>query len=157
MNSIEVSPVPGPDLRNPLRLLEEWLRDGEPIPEPFLEEFRRRVEAGDLEILGAHLEGRMVGVLVLAFRPNVSLGSTFASIEDLYVHPQSRRRGIGRALLQAANDRCRERSISYLEAQVEEGVASAFYAAFGYESEPDVRVFSRSLAIQGGDDEKPET
>ncbi len=147
MSPIEVSPVPGPDLREPLRLLEEWLRDGFAVPEPFVAELRRHAEAGDLEVLAARLEGRVVGVLVLALRPNVALGAPFASIEDLYVHPQARRRGVGGALLQAAHDRCRSRNISYLEAQVEEDVAGAFYAASGYKAEPDVRVFSRSLPI----------
>lgn len=148
MNSIEVSPVPATDLREPLRLLEEWLRDGEPVPDSFVRELRRYVETGDLEILAAHLEGRMAGVLVLAFRPNVSLGAPFASIEDLYVDPGFRRRGVGRALLQAADDRCRNRGVSYLEAQIEEDVAEDFYSASGYEQEPGVRVFSKSLPIE---------
>ena len=151
MSPIEVSPVPGPDLREPLRLLEEWLRDGEPVPESFVAELRRHVEAGDLEVLAARLEGRMVGVLVLAFRPNVALGAPFASVEDLYVHPRATRRGVGGALLQAAHDRCRSQGIYYLEAQVEEDAdAGAFYAASGYEAEPDVRVFSRSLPFGDG-------
>ena len=154
MSPIEVSPVPATELRAPLRLLEEWLRDREPVANEFFREMQQRVAAGDLEVLAVRLEGRTVGVLVLAFRPNVSLGSTFASIEDLYVHPRVRRKGVGRALLQAAIDRCRSRGISYLEAQVEEGVANAFYTASGYEPEPDVRVFSTSLAIQNGDNEK---
>lgn len=147
MSPIEVSPVPGPDLREPLRLLEEWLRDGEPLPDSFVKKLHRHVEAGDLEVLAARLEGRMLGVLVLAFRPNVALGSPFASIEDLYVHPQARRRGVGAALLQAAQDRCTSRGISYLEAQVEEVAARDFYEASGYEAETDVRVLSRSLPI----------
>ena len=150
MSPVEVSRVPGVNLREPLRLLEEWLRDGEPVPEPFLQDLRRLVEAGDLEVLAASLEGRMVGVLVLAFRPNASLGAPFASVEDLYVHPGARRRGVGTALLQAAANRCRARDVSYLEAQVEEGAAVAFYAASGYGPEPDTRIFSASLAIDDG-------
>jgi GNAT superfamily N-acetyltransferase len=152
MSPIEVSPVPAADLGEPLRLLEEWLRDGEPVPDAFAAELRRHVEAGDIEVLAARLEGRVVGVLVLAFRPNVSLGAPFASIEDLYVRPQARRRGVGGALLQAAHDRCTRRDISYLEAQVEENTADAFYVAFGYELEFGVRTFSRSLPIGGGGD-----
>jgi GNAT superfamily N-acetyltransferase len=150
MSPIVVSLVPGANLREPLRLLEEWLRDGEPVLEPFLKELRRHVEAGDIEVLTAYREGRMVGVLVLAFRPNVSLGAPFASIEDLYVHREARRRGVGRTLLQAAGDRCRRHGLSYLEAQVEEGAADALYAACGYEAEPGARVFSRSLPIDSG-------
>jgi GNAT superfamily N-acetyltransferase len=154
MSPIEVSPVPTPDLREPLRLLEEWLRDGEPVPDSFVAGLRRHVEAGDLEVLAARLEGRMVGVLVLALRPNAALGAPFASIEDLYVHPRARRRGVGGALLQAAHDRCRSRGISYLEAQVED-TAGDFYEASGYEPELGVRVFSRSLPIGGGGEEEP--
>jgi GNAT superfamily N-acetyltransferase len=150
MSPVEVSRVPGINLQEPLRLLEEWLRDGEPVPEPFLQELRRLVEAGDLEVLAANLEGRMVGVLVFDFRPNVTLGAPFASIEDLYVHPGARRRGVGTALLQAAANRCRARGVSYLEAQVEEDAAEAFYAASGYEPEPGVRVYSAYLAIDDG-------
>ena len=149
MSPIEVSPVSGVNLREPLHLLEEWLREGEAVPDPFVEELRRVVETGDLEVLAADIEGRMVGVLVLAFRPSLSLGARFASIEDLYVRPEARRRGVGTALLRAAGDRCRERGVSYLEAQVESGAADALYAASGYEAEPGVRVFSRSLPLRG--------
>jgi GNAT superfamily N-acetyltransferase len=156
MSPIEVSPVPAAALGDPLRFLEEWLRNGEPVPDAFAAELRRCVEAGDVEILAARLEGRVVGVLVLAFRPNVSLGAPFASVEDLYVRPDARRRGVGRALLQAAHDRCTSRDISYLEAQVEEDTAEAFYEASGYEPEFSVRVFSRSLSIGGGGEEELE-
>ena len=157
MSRIEVAPVPAPELRGPLSLLEEWLRDGEPVPDDFVGELRQSVEAGDVEVLAAYLDDRMVGVLVLAFRPNISLGGPFASIEDLYARPEARRRGVGGALLKAADERCRERGVHYVEAQVEEREADPFYAASGYEREADVRVFSRSLVIGDRRNEKPET
>ncbi|MEJ7840223.1 MAG: GNAT family N-acetyltransferase [Rubrobacter sp.] len=156
MNPVEVAPVPAPDLREPLRLLEEWLREGEPVPDDFIGKVQDSVQAGDLEVLAARLGARMVGVLVLAFRPNISLGGLFASIEDLYVRPEARCRGVGATLLKAADERCRERGVHYVEAQVERGGAGAFYAASGYEPEPDVQVFSRSLVIRDRGDEKPE-
>lgn len=156
MNPVEVAPVPAPDLREPLRLLEEWLREGEPVPDDFIGKVQDSVQAGDVEVLAARLGGRMVGVLILAFRPNISLGGLFASIEDLYVRPEARCRGVGASLLKAADERCRERGVHYVEAQVERAGADAFYAASGYEPEPDVRVFSRSLIIRDRGDEKPE-
>jgi ribosomal protein S18 acetylase RimI-like enzyme len=100
-----------------------------------------------MEILAARTEDRILGVVVLAYRLNVSAGALFGSIEDLYVRPEARRRGVGRALLQAADERCASRDISYVEVQVEGDEAGAFYAALGYESEPGVRVLSRSLPI----------
>jgi hypothetical protein len=39
------------------------------------------------------------------------------------------------------------RSVSYVEAQVEDEEAAAFYAAVGYEEEPGVRVLSKSQVL----------
>ena len=100
-----------------------------------------------MEVLAAYLEGRPVGVAVLSYRLNVSVAGLFASIEDLYVVPDMRRRGVGRALLGAAGERCAAHGVSYVEAQVEEVEAMAFYEAFGYEPETGVRLFSRSYAL----------
>ncbi len=147
MNTIEVVRARAEDLQEPLRLLEKWLRDGEPVPGAFAEEIRHRVAAGDQEILTALRGDLLVGVLLLSFRPNVSLGGQFASIEDLYVAPEARRHGAGKTLLQAAEQRCRHRGVSYLEAQVEQGEAGRFYAANDFEEERGLRVFSRSLLL----------
>ena len=147
MRTFEVAPVPGTELPESLALLEESLRAGELVPAAFAERFREAVEAGDTEVLTARVEDRVVGVAVLAYRLSVSIGGLFASIEDLYVRPETRRRGVGRALLEAIGQRCAARGISYVEAQVEEDEAEAFYAALGYGREPGVRVLSKSLAI----------
>jgi GNAT superfamily N-acetyltransferase len=143
-------------LAEPLALLEEALRDGDPVPEYFADRLRKAVEAGDVEVLAARAEDQLLGVALLAYRLNVSAGGLFASVEDLYVRPEARRRGVGRALLQAADERCEERGISYVEAQVEEKEAELLYAAVGYEPEADVRVLSRSLPIID-DQDLPET
>jgi GNAT superfamily N-acetyltransferase len=140
-------------LAEPLALLEEALRDGDPVPEDFADRLRKAVEAGDVEVLAARAEDQLLGVALLAYRLNVSAGGIFASVEDLYVRPEARRRGVGHALLQAADDRCEKRGISYVEAQVEEKEAELFYAAVGYEQETGVRVLSRSLPII--DDQNP--
>ncbi len=145
---IEVSPIYGAELAGPVRLLEESLRDGEPVPEDFAEALREAVETGELEVLAARAEGRVVGVLLLAYRLSVSAAGLFASIEDLYVRPAARRQGIGRALLGSVEKRCASRGVSYVEVQVEDEEAAAFYSALGYEEEPGVRVFSRSFSYQ---------
>jgi GNAT superfamily N-acetyltransferase len=144
---IEVSPVYGAELAEPLRLLEESLRDSEPLPDDFAQTLREAVEAGGLEVLAARAEGRVVGVGVLAYRLSISAAGLFASIEDLYAKPDARRQGVGRALLEAVRVRCAARGVSYVEVLVEDEVAAAFYAALGYEKEPGVRVLSRSYAL----------
>jgi ribosomal protein S18 acetylase RimI-like enzyme len=145
----EVTPVRGTELTEPLRLLEEALRDGDPVPEHFAWRLRGAIERGELEVLAARTEGHVVGVAVLAYRLSVSAAGPFASIEDLYVKPDARRRGVGRALLEALGRSCAAGGVSYLEAQVEDEEAAAFYGALGYEEEPGVRVFSRSHALFG--------
>lgn len=97
-------------------------------------------------MLVAWSDGRVVGVAVLSLRPNVSLGAIFASIEDFYVRPEMRCRGVGRALLGAVEDLCKERGVSYVEVQTD-GEAALFYEDSGYETEVDVRVLSRSYVL----------
>jgi len=150
LSIVEVAPVPGTGLGESLALLEESLRDGEPLPEAFAERLRGAVEVGDLEVLAAYTQDCVVGVTVLAYRLSVSAGGLFASIEDLYVRPGDRRRGVGRALLEAAVERCAARGVSYVEVQVEEDEAEVFYEALGFEWEPGVHVLSKSLAIIEG-------
>ena len=147
MRPVEVAPVPATGLARPLALLDEALRDGDPVPEDFADRLRKAVAAGDVEVLSARAENQMLGVVVLAYRLSVSAGGLFASIEDLHVRPEARRQGVGRALLRAADERCAERGISYVEVQVEDEVAGSFYASLGYEPEVGVRVLSRSLLL----------
>ena len=144
---VEATPVPATGLAEPLMLLEEALRDGDAVPEDFAGRLRKAVEAGDMEVLAARAEDQMLGVVVLAYRLNVSAGGLFASIEDLHVRQEARRQGVGHALLAAAHERCTKHNISYVEAQVEDAAAETFYAALGYEPETGVRVLSRSLAM----------
>lgn len=145
---IEVRPVAPDELAEPLSLLEEFLRDGVPVPPSFAGQLARAVETGDVEVLAARTEpdGRPVGVAVLAFRPSVSAGAPFASIEDLYVRPDARGCGAGRTLLEAVEERCWARGVSYVEVQTEDE-AAPFYEALGYELEPYVRVLSRSYSL----------
>ena len=143
---IEVRPVAPDELAEPLSFLEEYLREGEPVSPPFAEQLKRAVEGGDLEVLAARAEEGLVGVAMLALRLSVSIGASFASIEDLYVRTDARHRGVGRALLGAVEERCRRRGVSYIEVQTDDETAS-FYSTLGYEPESGVRVLSRSYVL----------
>ncbi len=147
MRPVEVARVDATDLAESLVLLEEAVRDGDHISKDFADRLLKAIEAGDVEVLAAWAEDQIMGVVLLAYRLSVSAGGLFASVEDLYVRPVARRQGIGRALLEAVDELCAERGISYVEVQVEEEVAEQFYAALGYEPEMGVRVLSRSLPI----------
>jgi GNAT superfamily N-acetyltransferase len=152
LRPVEVVPVPATGLAEPLAILEEALRDGESVPAVFSDRLREGVEAGNVHVLAARSEERILGVAVLACHLNISAGALFASVEELYVRPEARRQGVGRALLRAADERCTKLDISYVEAQVEEAGAEAFYATLGYELEAGVRVLSRSLPLGDKED-----
>lgn len=144
--NIQVTAVAPEDVESPRSFLEEASREGEPLPEEFVGRLRNAVASEAMEILAACIEGRTVGVAVVAYRPNISAAADFASIEELYVSPGARNKGVGRALLDAVGERCLDRGVSYVEVQTDDEAAD-FYAALGYGEEAGVRIMSQSLMI----------
>ena len=145
--TVQVETVAGKELDAPIRLLERSLREGDPLPETFISELRKTLEMGDAEVLAAYKGRDVVGVVVLSYRLSISAGSRFASVEEIYVSPEARRRRVGKALLEEAERGCRARGISYVEVQAVDEVAKAFYTAVGFGREEDVRVMSRSYVL----------
>lgn len=76
-------------------------------------------------VLVAEREGRVAGFLVWR---DTAPGEY--EILNLAVSPPERRRGVGRALLKAALERCH--GDVYLEVRVSNSAAIAFYASFGF-------------------------
>lgn len=149
---VEVTHTPPGNLALPVKLLEELARDGEPLPQDFVGFLREEVERGNIEILSAYMGDSVVGVAALAFRPGISFGGHFASIEDLYVKPEARRHRVGTAILEAIEKLCASKDVSYVEVQAVDEDAVAFYSSLGYEPEHEVRVLSRSLPLRKAGD-----
>jgi GNAT superfamily N-acetyltransferase len=83
----------------------------------------------------AILAGRpAVGVAVLTFRPNVWYDGPVALLDELYVVPQQRNRGIGTVLLRVAEETVRQRGGELLEINVDgqDTDARRFYERHGY-------------------------
>jgi ribosomal protein S18 acetylase RimI-like enzyme len=78
------------------------------------------------------------GVCQLRFRLSVWTGADDCWLEDLYVDDSARGTGLGRALVEAAFDRARERGCRRIELDVNESNtdAIAFYEALGFTTEP---------------------
>lgn len=145
---MEVRSTSASNLAAPVKLLEESVRNGEPLPRDLTGFLREEVERGNIKVLSARMDDSIVGVALLAFRPSISARGLFASVEDLYVKPEARRLGVGTKLLEAAEKLCVSESISYIEVQAVEEEAVKFYRSLGYGLEADVRVLSRSIPLR---------
>ena len=125
------------------RLLGEfrdWWGNREPTDEEMLVSVRRIIEGGDGEyLLGALAAGGDPGgVAQIRFRWSVWKSAEDCWLEDLYVRDAARRGGLGRALVEAAVARARERGCRRIELDVNEdnAAALALYQACGFTLEP---------------------
>jgi GNAT superfamily N-acetyltransferase len=74
------------------------------------------------------------GLAVVSFRPNVWFDAPVALLDELYVRPDLRGRGIGNALIRAVEALAAERGGRVVEVNVdgEDTDARRFYVAHGY-------------------------
>lgn len=82
-------------------------------------------------------EGRVISLLTASQRWTLWHAGPCALIEELVVDEPARRRGVGRALIQAALDWARTQGCSEVEVSTEPDntAARAFYQRLGFESE----------------------
>lgn len=108
----------------------------DPTPEPAA--LARRVEellaGGDTEILLAGEEP--CGIAVLRFRLSLWLAGLECYLAELYVVPERRGQGIGRALMLEAMEAARRRGADYMDlgTSEEDVVARALYESLGFDN-----------------------
>ncbi|MGQ0630033.1 MAG: GNAT family N-acetyltransferase [Sporichthyaceae bacterium] len=93
-----------------------------------------------------------IAIAVTTLRPSVWTAGPTALLEELYVRPDLRSRGIGGALLTRALDAARARGVEYFEINVDEGDLDAqrFYLRHGFtmtDPDTDERAFYFSRQI----------
>jgi len=117
------------------RLLDQFnLEFSEPSPgiEFLAEQARRLLAAGEITVL---LSGDGPdGFALLRFRPALWSGGLEAYLQELYVIPDLRGRGIGRTLLESVLDLARERGAVGIDLNTGETdiAARALYAGMGF-------------------------
>jgi GNAT superfamily N-acetyltransferase len=105
-------------------------------PEPSAEVIAERaaplIESGEVTVLFAG-EGPD-GFAQLRFRPSLYPGALDAYLEELYVVPERRGHGLGRALLEAAMDYARELGAARIDlnTSVDDVAARALYESAGF-------------------------
>jgi ribosomal protein S18 acetylase RimI-like enzyme len=115
---------------------------GEPEPDAatIAERAAPLIESGEVTVLFAG-EGPD-GFAELRFRPSLYTGALDAYLEELYVVPERRGQGLGRALLEAAMQHGRERGAARIDLNTSETdvAARALYESAGFtnrEGAPD--------------------
>jgi GNAT superfamily N-acetyltransferase len=123
-----------------------------PTPGPLVLAERLRELFGRDDVVILLAGDPAVGVALLTFRPTVWDSGPVALLEELYVQPDVRRRGIGHTLLERAVAVARERGSQTFEINVDEGDTDArrFYEAHGFsdlqpETNERALYYSRSL------------
>jgi GNAT superfamily N-acetyltransferase len=114
--------------------------DYTPGPEAIGKRIRELLASGDVTVLIGG-EGPD-GLAVLRFRPSLWSESLDCYLEELYVVPDRRGQGLGRALMEAAMETAREEGAGYMDLGTAETdtAARALYEKLGFsntEGKPD--------------------
>jgi ribosomal protein S18 acetylase RimI-like enzyme len=143
MNDLAVRRAHAEDADAVARLLHDFNSEfDEPTPSPraLSERVRELLAGGDTAILvgGAGPDG----IAVLRFRRSIWTKGLECYLAELYVVPDRRRRGLGRALMEAAIELARERGADYMDlgTSEEDVAARALYESLGFsnrEGRPD--------------------
>jgi ribosomal protein S18 acetylase RimI-like enzyme len=117
------------------RLLHEFnVEFGESTPdaETIAKRAAPLIASGEITVLFAG-EGPD-GFAELRFRPSLYIGALDAYLEELYVVPERRGHGLGRALLEAAMDHARHRGAARIDlnTSVDDVAAWALYESAGF-------------------------
>lgn len=90
-------------------------------------------EAWPMECLVAEVENTLAGFAIVVVHPGTWRRQPVAYMEDLFVHPSMRRRGIGRALIKALEVRGRQVGWSclYWQTKADNTAAQALYDQLG--------------------------
>jgi ribosomal protein S18 acetylase RimI-like enzyme len=110
-----------------------------PGPNAVAERVRELLEAGELAVL---LAGDDAGLAVLRFRPGLWSTALECYLAELYVVPERRGQGLGRALMDAAIELARQEGADHMELNTSEDdvAARALYERLGFtnrEGRPD--------------------
>jgi ribosomal protein S18 acetylase RimI-like enzyme len=113
-------------------------------PEPQREVFLAHLDDEQAQVFVAELDGEVAGAVSLWIQPRLNWTTPQAWIPDLYVGPGFRRRGAGRALLDACVEEARRRGCHrlVLESGHHRAEAHQLYESYGFEH------YARAYALE---------
>ena len=117
------------------RLLHDFNTEyGEPTPGPaaVADRVRKLIAQGDVVVLIGG--GGPDGLAVLRFRPSLYIDALECYLAELYVAPEKRGHGLGRALMESAIEAARREGAHYMDLGTSEDdvAARALYESLGF-------------------------
>lgn len=138
-----------PRLLDLWRQLEDVQRPARHLaPAPDVEErmaasFRGAIDAGDRSLFVAEAGGTVVGMALATLdRPSKSSDEQVVDLARVVVDPAWRGRGVGKRIVEAAEEFARDRGVPFLAAKIFVGNADAvrFWERLGFETSFELRV-----------------
>jgi GNAT superfamily N-acetyltransferase len=120
-----------PDATTLSELLYEF--NGEALPPDHLARRMEQVEGLETAFLG-EVEGMPAGLLILRTAPTLSTAEDWAEINEMYVRPAFRRKGVGQALVERAVEYARNHGCTeiHLLTDATNVAAQSFHGACGF-------------------------
>lgn len=112
--------------------------NGSVKPDHYWQRCREGIENNNMNVLMAYIESVPVGYTILNWKPKYRFYDQFdiPEIQDLNVLMKYRKRGIGQSIIEACEDRAREKGCSQMGISYgltrEYGAAQRLYARLGY-------------------------
>lgn len=117
--------------------------------EGFEQEVRETLERPDLDSFVAEIDGKMVGFLEVSLR-NYAEGcdsSPVGYLEGWYIAPEYRQRGVGRKLVEAAENWARDNGCTEMasDTEIHNSLSQQAHSRLGYEEVERIVCFRKSL------------
>jgi GNAT superfamily N-acetyltransferase len=137
MTSVTVRQATEADLADVLRIYAQpGLDDGDVLSvEAATLRLRAFARYPNYRLYVAELQGKVVGTFALLIMDNLAhKGAPSGVVEDVAVLPECQGRGVGKAMLSFARERCREAGCykMALSSNLKRSAAHAFYEALGF-------------------------
>ena len=130
-------PAKGQDLQAVIHMMDGYYaEDGYPFDRRQAEDaLRELIRTADLGRLWVAVDGEtVVGYLAVTLGYSLEYGGRDAFVDELFIHQDHRRRGLGREALEVAEAFCQERGVKrlHLEVEAHRQAAARLYRRLGF-------------------------